>query len=100
MADDLTNLWVNFSLMEEEDEEVEIQMEDLSGTVKRGHSCLMGKLIVDRLVSKETIKSTLIKGWKPSGLIGFKVLGANLFLVEFEHFWDKSRVLEGRPWIF
>lgn len=27
-------------------------------------------------------------------------MGENLFLMKFEHFWDKSRVLEGRPWIF
>jgi hypothetical protein len=30
----------------------------------------------------------------------FKVLGDNLFLVEFKHVWGKSRVLEGRPWVF
>lgn len=65
-----------------------------------GRSCLVGKLISDRLIGKEAIKSTLIKGRRPTGMTSFKVLGDNLFLVEFEHFWDKSRVLEGRPWVF
>lgn len=60
----------------------------------------MGKLIADRIVGKESIKKTLIKGWRPLGFISFNVLGDNLFLIEFEHEWDKSRVLEGRPWVF
>lgn len=61
----------------------------------KGQACLVGKLIVDRVIGKETIHSKLIKGWKPTGSLSFKVLGPNLFLTEFEHFWDKSRVLEG-----
>lgn len=28
------------------------------------------------------------------------VQGENLFIIEFEYEWDKSRVFEGRPWIF
>lgn len=34
------------------------------------------------------------------GSIIFKVLGDNLFLIEFNNIWDKARVLEGRPWVF
>jgi len=30
----------------------------------------------------------------------FKALGDNLFLVELEHLWDKSQVLEGQPSVF
>lgn len=44
---------------------------------------MIGKLIVERMVSKEFIKSTLIRGWKPTGSTSFKVLGTNLFLIEF-----------------
>ena len=32
--------------------------------------------------------------------VTFKLMGENLFLIEFEHSWEKSRVLEGRPWVF
>jgi hypothetical protein len=49
---------------------------------------------------RQLILATLIRGWKPTGSLSFKVLGENLFLMEFEHSWDKSRVLEGRLWIF
>ncbi len=61
---------------------------------------MVGKLFADQIIGKETIKSTMVKGWRPSGMTSFKVLGENIFLVEFEHLWDKSRVLEGRPWVF
>jgi hypothetical protein len=60
----------------------------------------VGKLIADRLVSKETIKTKMVRGWRPLGNLSFKVLGENLFLLEFEYECDRIRVLEGRPWVF
>jgi hypothetical protein len=57
-------------------------------------------MISDRFVSKEVVKSFLIRGLKPEGRIAFKVVGENLFLMEFEHEWEKDRVLEWRPWVF
>ncbi|XP_059455041.1 uncharacterized protein LOC132185261 [Corylus avellana] len=100
MADDLTKMWGNFSLSDEEGEELEIKSISLVDSVKRGQSCLVGKLVSDRMVSKEIIRSKLIRGWRPTGSLSFKVLGDNLFLLDFEHSWDKSHVLEGRPWVF
>jgi hypothetical protein len=35
-----------------------------------------------------------------TGSLSFKVIGENLFLLEFENFGDKSLVLQGRPWVF
>lgn len=61
---------------------------------------MVGKLIAKRMVSKETIKATLLKGWKPLGTLSFKVLGENLFLIDFKNERDKTQVLEGRPWVF
>lgn len=100
MAEDLSKLWKNFSLSEEESSGVEAFDQGMQGTVDHGKNCLVGKLISDRVIGKDAIKSTLIRGWKPAGTSVFKVLGDNLFLVEFEYAWDKSRVLEGRPWVF
>ena len=61
---------------------------------------MVGKLIADRFIGKEIIKRYLLKGWRPLGSFSLKVLGENMFLIDFEHSWDKSRVLEGRPWAF
>ena len=61
-----------------------------------GQVCVLGKLMADRLVSRETIRSSILQWWKPEDSITFKVLGKNLFLIEFVDPKDKERVLERR----
>lgn len=100
MADDLTKLWGKISLSKEESEDVEINNCALTGVLNKGHLCLVGKLVADLTVSKAIIRTTLLRGWKPTRELSFKVLGDNLFLLDFENEWDKIRVLEGRPWVF
>ena len=79
MAEDLTILCGNLSLSIDESQEVEIEKQKPAGLSTRGKLCLVGKLIVDQLIGKESIKRTLVKGWRPSGFLTFKVLGDNLF---------------------
>jgi hypothetical protein len=81
MAEDLTTL----SAEAKESLEVEVQEQ----APKEIQSCLVVKLLVDPIVGKYIIKATLIRGWKPTGTISLKVVGANLFLV-----------IIGRPWVF
>ena len=100
MADDLSRMWENFSLAEDEDAAVDVKFNDFQEVSSWGRVCIIGKLVSDRYVSKETIKSTLQRGWKSTGTMTFKVLGENLFIVEFENERDKKRVLKGRPWVF
>jgi hypothetical protein len=80
MVEDLMKLWGKLSLDERKITEVAIQPRSVEG--------------------KDVIKWTLIRGWRPTRSLSFKVLGDNVFIVEFEYEWDKSRVLEGRQWIF
>lgn len=61
MAEDLPNPWPNHPLLEEECEEVEILKEDVHTMASRGQLCIMGKLVANRYVSKETIKNSLLK---------------------------------------
>lgn len=100
IADDLTNLWENFSLTENEDLELAIPRVELQARVTRGKACVLEKLVSDRIVSLETVKSTLLPWWKPNGSFLFKVLGDNLFLIDLTEQKDKERVLMGKPWVF
>jgi hypothetical protein len=100
MAEDLTKLWGSLSLNEGEIEDVTIQPDSVEGLVFRGKFCLVGKLLADRYVGKDVIKREMKKGWRPTRRVDFKVVGENLFLLEFEDEDDKRRVLKGRPWIF
>jgi hypothetical protein len=54
---------------------INIQKDELEGFVSRGRACILGKLIVDCMVSKETLHSTLMRWWKPLGDLSFKILG-------------------------
>jgi hypothetical protein len=98
MAEDLSRMWDSFSLRDDEDAEMEIQQQAWEVGTLRGKSCLVGKLIADRMVSKEVIRTQLIRGWKPEGNPSFKLLKDNMFLVELATEKDKKRILEGRPW--
>ena len=66
----------------------------------RGQSWLVGKLIADKIIEKESIRNGLLSIWKPLGFIYFKVFGENLFLLDFELSTNKKYVLDGRLWIF
>ncbi|XP_059450945.1 uncharacterized protein LOC132181722 [Corylus avellana] len=98
--DDLSKMWMNLSLTEEESLDLDTPDEELLDGLERGKFCVLGKLVTDRMISKETIKMTLHCWWKPLGSLSFQVLGENLFLVEFTNVGDKKRILEGRPWVF
>ena len=66
-SNDLSKLWENFSLLEEENEEVKIREDHIAPLVSRGHSCIIGKLLVDKTVGKEIIKTPILWARKPSG---------------------------------
>jgi preprotein translocase subunit Sec63 len=93
-------MWKNLSLADDECMEWEAPAGECRDMVSRGQTCVIRKLFADHIVSKETIKNTLLRWWKLSETISFKILGENLFLVEFIDEDDKRRVLEGRPWVF
>lgn len=100
MVEDLTTLWGNFTLLEEESDVAEVKVDEFTDIAFKGKSFLVGKLMSKRSVEKDRIRSTLIKGWRPTGSLAFKVLGRNTFLLDFEYMWDKERVMEGRLWVF
>jgi hypothetical protein len=99
-AEDITHRWERFTLKEDESDVLAIGESVLAPLLSRGSSCVVGKLLADRVVSKETIKTPMIRAWHPSGRVTFKNLGENLFLIEFQYEWDKDRIMEGRPWTF
>jgi hypothetical protein len=100
MEEDLTKQWERFNLLDAETEEVEAPDAALEPLVDRGTACAVGKLLEERTVGKEILKTPMIRAWQPTGWVSFKTLGPNLFLIEFQHEWDKVRIMEGCPWKF
>jgi hypothetical protein len=99
-TEDITKIWEKFTLMEVEDVGVNIDVQTTVIVVTRGSSYIVGKLLADRTMSKEIIKTPLIRVWHLTRWVSFKDLGTNLFLIDFENQGDKERVLEGCPWTF
>ncbi len=95
--DEISDMWGKFSLKEEETVGVSLDVTDIVSLVNRGRSCVVGKMVADRIVPKEYYKAPLLRVWKPMGSVVFNVIGENLFIAEFEYEWDKPMVLEGRP---
>jgi hypothetical protein len=57
----------------------------------------VGKIDGGSLVSRETICSSMMQWWRLLESLTFKVLGDNLFLIEFDDLKDKEKMMEGRP---
>jgi hypothetical protein len=100
MTEDMSSLWERFNLMEEEDEEVVAPEIEVMPMVDCGSAYVVGKLLADRSVGKEIIKTPLIRAWQPTKSVTFKTLGTNLFLIDFADECDKIRVMEGQLWTF
>jgi hypothetical protein len=99
-AEDLSRLWGKFNLLDEESEGITILEDYVDPLVYKGKSCVVGKLLANRIVTKEIIRIPLLRAWKLMGSLSFHLLGENIFLFEFEYEWDKSRVMKGQPWLF
>lgn len=81
MAEDLSKLWRNFSLSEEESLRVEVVDLGMQEIFSRGRSCMVCKLFSDRIIGNDAIRTTLIRAWRPTRSLVFKVLGENIFLL-------------------
>lgn len=98
MVDDLLKMWETFTLTEDEDMELDIPRGEFQYLVSWGRACIVGKLIVDQMVRKEALRASFIRWWKPSGNLSFKVLGENLFLIDFVELgdnWTNSEYWQG-----
>jgi hypothetical protein len=99
-AEELARQWGKLTLREDENPGIVIKPQTFSPLLQRGRSCLVGKLLAERTITKEVLKTPMVRAWKLSGSVSFRTLGPNLFIVDCENWWDKDRILEGRPWTF
>jgi hypothetical protein len=100
MAEELSERWGKFSLNEEENNGVALDVGEIAPMVHRGKVCLIGKILADRIVPKDYFRAPLTRIWRPVGTITFQIIGGNMFVAEFEEVDDKIRILKGRPWLF
>jgi hypothetical protein len=87
MEEELARKWGNLALNEEENEGISVASEELDYMIGRGSLCLIGKVLVDRFVPKDSIRGPLMRAWNPAGEVSFKVIGGNMILN-----WQRIRV--------
>lgn len=83
--------------MEEEDTTIEISNEELEGIQRKGDLCLIGKIWVEWMVGRTTIKVTMEKIWKLSSKAWFQKVSLNTFVIQFSIHANKQIVEDGRP---
>ena len=62
--------------------------------------CLVGKILHNRSVNQEGLKSALQMVWRTTKEVRIESLGNNVFLFKFVLEADKKRILAGGPWHF
>lgn len=100
MSEEILEKWGNLRLTEVEQIEVQIDISMNEVVSRCGRLCLIGLIVVDKLINREAFKAIMLKVWKPRGRVQFKGVGDNLFLIEFQNVHDMERVKKGRPWTF
>lgn len=92
--------WDKLRLSKSEKEEIEICNENLEISGSRDRSSLVGKLLMDCKISKEVLRSMMIKVWKVGSLVKFTEIQFNTFIICFVSFEEKDPIFPRHPWLF
>ncbi|XP_035551145.1 uncharacterized protein LOC118349709 [Juglans regia] len=98
--EDLEEQWNKLNLLEEEEAAIVFDEEVGEEISYRGECSLVGKVCMDRTISKEVVENTMKRVWKISKPAKFLEVDTNVFTITFANPADKYRVWSGRPWSF
>lgn len=68
-------------------------------TVSKEASGVIGKLLIDGMITKEVLRSTLIRVWRVNGKTQFEEIVPNTFIIYFMSTVEKNQVFSRRPWL-
>ncbi|KAF7811508.1 reverse transcriptase [Senna tora] len=81
----------------DQEEISDLKWEEEVATCVNGRS-LVGKLLTEKQVNKNTAISMIKKGWNVQEDVSIMEVGNNTFLFSFANLEDYNRVNKGRPW--
>ncbi|XP_021750424.1 uncharacterized protein LOC110716098 [Chenopodium quinoa] len=100
MAEDITDRWARLKIMEEEGVVADLGgQEDVAPPENIGLS-LVGKILTIRSYNFEAMQRTLKQVWSLSRDVVFRKIENNFFMIQFFHWRDKEKVIDGAPWTF
>ncbi|KAG2719693.1 hypothetical protein I3760_02G001800 [Carya illinoinensis] len=92
--EEMEEVWKCLKLNDEEEQPIEIQQNSIGALRLKGERSLVGKIISDRRIGKEVVRSMMEKVWKVSKPLEFYEIGSNYFVITFVTRRCKMRVLE------
>lgn len=79
--DNLKDRWQHLTLTEVEGDEVNVDEQKLGEEAKRGELSIVGKVMVERTINREVIRSIMAKAWKTSKSFTVVDIKPNLFVI-------------------
>lgn len=96
----LMNGWKDLKLTEDEEKIVDCSNTSASDFSAQASLALVGKVMTEKPFRGPGLFTFLHKAWKLKKNFGAREVGENLYIFQFFAQEDKSRVLQGGPWIF
>ena len=100
MEDELEEMWMKFSLTEEEGESFSLGSSTTKAAKLVGRNCVVMKVLTHKWLNIEALRKNLRMIWKPTKGVQINEIGDELFLVEFGEGRDKKRIMEMSPWTY
>ncbi|KAH9658540.1 hypothetical protein KPL70_023537 [Citrus sinensis] len=99
-TDELIRKCKAITIREEDKSRVTLEASMKAKKEKALANCLVGKVLLTRVVNKEGMKIALQQVWRTFKEVEIESLGNNIFMFKFAEEADKKRVLTGGPWHF
>ncbi|KAK3037272.1 hypothetical protein RJ639_029684 [Escallonia herrerae] len=85
-----TNLLLN-------EDSIDLEEDDSNANMEYSIT-LLANIVSFKRMNVNTVQSILSKAWHPSKGMKIRNLEENLFCINFNHEWDRKRILDSRPW--
>ncbi|XP_021766647.1 uncharacterized protein LOC110731120 [Chenopodium quinoa] len=100
MAEELTEKWSSLKITYEEEEIAEFGDSSSNTQESKMAFSIVAKLLTVRSYNFEALQRTLKQIWALKRDVIFRKIENNLFIIQFFHWRDKEKVLDGAPWNF
>lgn len=100
MVENITRMWEGLKLTDEEQQKIILSEEIVTSSKNSGKHSLLDMLINEKPANREAFRSTLAKVCNFDGLVTFKEVGINNFMLEFQFSSNKEKIMQERPLSF
>lgn len=97
--ENLKQCWYQLNLSIEKDNKIIVTEDQLTKEINRGRTSIIRRLYLDRVISKEIIRNSMMKIWKTTSPYSILDIQPNTFIFSFVSIEDMDWVMSRRPWL-